>query len=179
MTLKQVKSKKCSYEFLFKHLYHLDCSMGEELLEGIETLRHILKYNSYAELSALFKVGKADGLYGEEESSKNEEQTIFSPEKLLYFAWAGCEGALVDINKNLNSQDGEILFITAISLAHLNQEKGFTLLNALCANKAHVIMNEDDIYLLLQDYIHYVQHPKAREIEGKYLTNHPNNLFLQ
>jgi len=161
MALKPVKARKCTYEFLFKHLYHLDCSMDEELLEGIEALRNILKHNSYAELSDIFKVGKADGLYGDEEPSTSEEQGIFTPEELLYFAWAGCEDALVDINRNLSSQDGEILFISSISLVHLHQAEGFDLLEKLCSNTAHVIMNEDDIFLSLDEYIHYVQHPKA------------------
>lgn len=178
MTLKPVKTKKCTYEFLFKHFYHLGCSMDEELLEGIETLGNILKHNSYAELSDIYGAGRADGLYGND-LGEDDKYEVFSPDQLLYFAWAGCEDALVDINKNLNSQDGEILFISAISLAHLNQEKGFTLLNALCANKAHVIMNEDDIFLSLDEHIHYVKNPKAREIAEKYLTNHANNIFLE
>ncbi|GAA6170698.1 hypothetical protein NBRC116592_03680 [Colwellia sp. KU-HH00111] len=142
------------------------------MLEGIETLPNILKHNSYAELSELYKVGKEGALI-------DVDGEIFSPDELLYFAWAGCEGALVDIKNNLNSLDGDILIMSAISLAHLHQEKGFELLNAICANKAHIIMDEDDIYLLLEDHLHYVRHPKARDIEEKHLKNHPNNIFLE
>lgn len=163
MTLTPIKSKKCSYKRLSELLYQLDCSMDDELIAGIDTLRNVLKHNSYAELSSLYQ----------------QHSAYFNINELLYFAWAGCEDALLDINQNLNSQDGEILFITAISLAHLNQDEGFTLLNALCANKAHVIMNEDDIYLSLSEHIQFVQYPKAREIEEKYLKHHPNNIFLE
>lgn len=172
MTLIPVKTKQCSYDFLFKLLYNLDCSMDEALLEGIETLRNILKHNSYAELSDIYKAGKEDYL-------DDENGGIFSPDELLYLAWAGCEDAIVDINKNLNTLDGDSFIISALSLAHLNQTQGFELLNAICANKAHIIMDEDDIYLSLEEHIHYVQHPKAREIEEKYLKNHSNNMFLE
>ena len=146
--------------------------MGKELLEGIDVLRNILKHNSYTELSDTYKAGKEDSLC-------NEDGNVFSPDELLYFAWAGCENAIADINKNLNTLDGDTLVISALSLAHLNQPQGFELLNAICANKAHIIMDEDDIYLSLVEHIQYVHHPKAREIEEKYLNNHVNNMFLE
>ncbi|GAA6170718.1 hypothetical protein NBRC116592_03880 [Colwellia sp. KU-HH00111] len=174
MKLTASKKEKCSHEFLVKHFYHLDCSMGNALLEGIETLRKVLKYNSYDELAAIAQVAITD-----EEDAPAETKVPFSPEELLYLAWAGCEEALEDIKKNLTTLDGDTLFITAISLAHLNQDKGFELLTAIACNKAPIILDEDDIYFLFQEYIHYVQHPKAREIEETYLANHPNNLFLQ
>jgi len=149
--------------------------MGEELIEGIATLRNILKHNSYAELSDLYKAGKEDYL----DNENDEGGEVFSPDELLYFAWAGCEDAIVDINKNLTTLDGDTLIISALSLAHLNQPQGFELLNAICTNKGHIIMDEDDIYLSLEEHLHYVQHPKAREIEEKFLKKHSNNIFLE